>query len=127
MSGGSSEEAPALLEGHIDFVPRRVCPTILFDVFHYADHSEPLRRPRVVARVVERDAFTDWLFRWPMTPGERLVDDGDAGRVGRVAFGEIAPRAQRDAHRLKVTRTAHSEDANDFLSWRRQRAAFDRQ
>src|SRR5262245_63731694 len=95
MSGGSCVKQPALLEGQIDFVPRRVRPTILFDVFHHADHSEPLLRPRFVARVVERNAFADWVFRWPMTPGERLVDDGDAGRIWRVSFGEIDRKSTR--------------------------------
>jgi hypothetical protein len=36
-----------------------------------------------------------------MTPGERFVKDDYSSRVRRVAFGEIVPRAQRDASRPK--------------------------
>jgi hypothetical protein len=62
-----------------------------------------------------------------MMPGQRLVENYDARRIGRIRVREIAARAQLDAHRFKVIRTADSESNLDAVTGRRQRTAFNRQ
>jgi hypothetical protein len=65
-----------------------------------------------VARVVEREVLADRIRVAPLLPSERLVDDDDTGRVRRVALVEVAPGAQRNAHRSEIVRATYTKFGN---------------
>ncbi len=69
-----------------------------------ADHADDRARrvPQLRHRLVDPDLGADRASRLQQPPGERLVDQGDGLRAGRVGRVEQAPLAQGNLHRLEV-------------------------
>jgi hypothetical protein len=69
-------------------------------VLHVADHADH-RQPRL--RAPQTHAPAHRLFIGEVPARERLVDDDDAGRRGRVTRVDVAPLEDGDAHRAEVS------------------------
>src|SRR5262249_51961149 len=85
--------------GFVDLILWRFADPSLSDVAYDTDDFAP----RVDA-TPEIEPFSDGTFIRKILPGQSLIDDGDAEGLCAVCVGEKASLAQRDLHRLKISR-----------------------
>ena len=91
-------EVPVLV-GDVDVRPDAV-PFPIANVAHDPDNRVPWG---VAPEAPEPEPLADRVAAGPETPGRRLVDEHDLGRVRAVGGVEEAAALQRDPHRAEVT------------------------